>query len=59
VPFYKSIIRGLSRSNWKFIAATVFAHPETSEWFSIISGVIFEVNVVTERKQAQLVKIFL
>ena len=29
-----------------------FAHPETSEWFSIISGIIFEVNIVDEQKQA-------
>jgi len=27
-------------------------HPETSEWFSIISAIIFEVNIVAERKQA-------
>jgi len=30
----------------------LFAHPENSEWFSIISGNIFEVNIVAERKQA-------
>jgi len=30
----------------------VFAHPETSHWFSIISGIIFEVNIVAEQKQA-------
>jgi len=30
----------------------LFAHPETSEWFSIISGIIFEVNIVAEREQA-------
>jgi len=36
----------------------LFAHPDTSEWFSIISGIIFEVNIVAEQKQAQLVTIF-
>jgi len=28
------------------------AHPETSEWFSIISGIGFEVNIVSEQNQA-------
>jgi len=30
----------------------LFAHPENSEWFSIIYVVIFEVNIVAEQKQA-------
>jgi len=30
----------------------LFAQPEISEWFSIISGIIFEVNIVAEQKQA-------
>ena len=29
----------------------LFGHPENSEWFSIISVVIFEVNIVDEQKQ--------
>jgi len=29
-----------------------FAHPETPEWFAIFSGIMFEVNVVAEQKQA-------
>jgi len=29
-----------------------FAHPENSERFSLISGIIFEVNIVAEQKQA-------
>jgi len=37
----------------------LFAHPETSEWLAIISGIICEVNIVAEQKQAQLVTIFL
>jgi len=30
----------------------LFAHPENSEWFSIISVINFEVNIVAEQKQA-------
>jgi len=29
----------------------LFAHPESSEWFSIISGIMFKVNIVAEQKQ--------
>jgi len=28
------------------------AHPENSEWFSVISVIIFEVEIVAEQKQA-------
>jgi len=37
----------------------LFAHPENSEWFSIIFVIIFEVNIVAEQKQAQCATIFL
>jgi len=37
----------------------LFAHSETSEEFSIISVIIFEVNIVAEQKQALLITIFL
>jgi len=30
----------------------LFRHPENSEWFSIISVIIFEINIVDEQKQA-------
>ena len=30
----------------------LFAHPEISDWFSILSGIVFEVNIVAEQKQA-------
>jgi len=30
----------------------LFAHPENSEWFSVISGIIFKVNIVPEQRQA-------
>jgi len=36
----------------------LFAHPEISERFSIISVVIFEVKIVAEQKQAKLATIF-
>jgi len=29
-----------------------FARPQNSEWFSIISAIIFEVNIVAAHKQA-------
>jgi len=28
----------------------LFAHPETSEWFSMISGINFEITTVVEQK---------
>jgi len=36
----------------------LFRHSENSEWFSIISVIIFEVNIVDEQKQTSLVTIF-
>jgi len=30
----------------------IFAHPQKPEWVSILSGRIFEVNVVARQKQA-------
>jgi len=32
----------------------LFAHQPTSEWFSIISAITFEINVVAAQKQAQV-----
>jgi len=29
----------------------LFVQQENSEWFSIISAIVFEVNIVAERKQ--------
>jgi len=37
----------------------LFAHPENSEWFSVIPAIIFEVSIVAAWKQAQLVMMFL
>ena len=54
VPIYKSTISNLmvyqDRNETNLLQ--LFAHPETSECFSIISGVIFDVNIVVEQKQA-------
>jgi len=36
----------------------LLGHPEISEWFSIISVIIFEANIVDEQKQTYLVTIF-
>jgi len=36
----------------------LFRHPEISVWFSKISVIIFEVNIIDEQKQTQLVTIF-
>ena len=36
----------------------LFRHPENSEWFSIISVIIFKVNIVDEQKQTQMITIF-
>jgi len=30
----------------------LFVHLETSDWFSIIFGIIFEANIVAEQNQA-------
>ena len=36
----------------------LFGRPEFSEWYSIISVIIFEINIVDEQKQTLLVTIF-
>jgi len=60
VPFHNSIIVNfMIYQNWlKTNLLQLFGHPENSEWFSIISAIIFEVNIVDEQKQTQLVMIF-
>jgi len=35
------------------------AHPENSDWFSVIFVIVFEVKIVAEKKQTQLVMIYL
>ena len=54
MPFHNSIIGNFivyqdrtETDLWKLCV-----HPENSEWFSVISVVIFEVNIVAEQEQA-------
>jgi len=50
-PFYK-IITGnfmVYQDRIERNLLQLFAHPENSEYFSIISGIIFEVNIVAEQ----------
>jgi len=53
VPFYYSIIDNFMF--WQDRIETnllqLFTQQKNSEWFSIISIIIFEVNIVTEQKQ--------
>jgi len=54
VPFHNSII-GIFVVYQNRIETEILklcAHPENSEWFSVISVIIFEVEIVTEQKQA-------
>jgi len=54
VPFHYSTIGNLivyqDRHETNFLQ--LFAHPEKFEWFSTISVIIFEVNIVAEQTQA-------
>jgi len=64
VPFHNSIIYIIRhfmvyQIRLETNLLQLFAHPENSGWFSIISVIIFEVNVAAEQKQAHLVTIFL
>jgi len=52
VPFYKSIVVDFMvyQDRIETNLLQLVAHLETSEWFSIIAGIIFEVNIVAEQK---------
>jgi len=54
VPFYNSIIGNfiVYKDRIETYLLKLCAHPENSEWFSVISVIIFEVNIVAEQKQA-------
>ena len=54
VPFYKSIMGNFMvyQDPFEINLLQLLAHLQPSEWFSIISGTIFEVNLVAEQKQA-------
>jgi len=60
VPIYKSIVGYfmVCQDRLETYLLQLFAHPDTSEWFSIISVMNFEVNNVAEQKHALLVTIF-
>jgi len=53
VSFYEDIIGNFMvyQDRTETYLLQLFTHPESSEWFSIISGIIFEVNMVAEQKQ--------
>jgi len=63
VPFYKSIIGNgnfmVYQDRLETNLLQLFTHPENSEWFSIISAIIFKVNIAHEQKQTQLTTICL
>jgi len=54
VYFHKSIIGifVVYQSRIETDLLKLCAHPENSEWFSVISVIIFEVEIVAEQKQA-------
>jgi len=54
VPFHNRIIGNfmVDKHRLETKLLQLFAHPQNSEWFSIISAIIFEVNVVAAQKQA-------
>jgi len=60
VPLYKSIIGYfmVNQDRLETALLQLFAHPDTSERFSVISVMNFDVNSVAEQKQALLVTIF-
>jgi len=59
MPFHTSIIDNLMvyQDRLETNLLQQFAHPGNSEWFSIFSGILFEVNIVSEQKQAYVVTI--
>ena len=54
MPFYENIVSNFMgyQDRIETHLLQLFEHLETSDWFSIISGIIFEVNIVAEQKQA-------
>ena len=53
VPFHNSIIGNFMvyQDRLEINLPQLFGHSDSSEWFSIISVIIFEVNIVDEQKQ--------
>jgi len=54
VPFHNSIIGNciVYQDRIETDLLKFCPHPENSEWFSVISVIIFEVKIVAEQKQA-------
>ena len=54
VPFYNSIIGNfiVYQDRIETDLLKLCVQPENSEWFSVISVIIFEVNILAEQKQA-------
>ena len=52
VPCYKSIVSNFMvyQDQIETNLLQLFAHQETSQWFYIIFGVIFEVDIVTKKQ---------
>jgi len=61
VPFHNNITGDFMVYQYRIEThlSQLFAHRENLEWLSIISVIIFEVNIVSKQKQAYLVTIFL
>jgi len=53
VPFHNSIIGNFMvyQDRLELNLLQQFGHPDNSEWFSMISVIIFEDNIVDEQKQ--------
>ena len=53
VPFHKNIMGSFMVYQYRLetYSLELIARPENSEWFSIISVVVFEVNMAAEQKQ--------
>jgi len=54
VLFHNSIVGNFINFQYRLETnlLQLFAHPEKSEWFDVISVIMFEVNIVAEQKQA-------
>ena len=52
MPFYIADNFMVYQDRFETNLLQLFVHPETSEWFSIISDISFEVNITAEQKQA-------
>jgi len=51
LPFHNSIIGTfiVYQDGIETVLLKLYAHPENSEWFSVISVIVFEVKIVAEQ----------